>query len=173
MQRQPPSPYSALKPRQAPTQAKPEVAQMYEDGRVGAAGGVSDSSTALTLDFYRRIIHQLFELYIEGDISLEEFVHFRSYPEVGAQLYGIGQTVKVVPSSMQTLKFLTPNNLGKLKASWNEPTAGPSVHKQFLMKLATDFKKKGSSRTIRLAKSGSKNVISRINKLRRFVHEKM
>jgi hypothetical protein len=133
------------------------------------------------IDFYKTLIHGLFGMYLDGEITLEEFVQRKNWPEVCARDAVIeGRLKERSLAQMPKVKEVEENDqnteLGaKVAEIGNKKNKSKTFHKENVQKILEKFKKDGKLRPMgsRLDEPKRKEVLGRIAKLRRFMHEKM
>ncbi len=160
------------------------TAQLYEDGRTYDASEVEGvASDNLRLDFYKEDVYQLFELYLEGQLSLEEFINHRNWPKDAVKELGLKSDLKRRTQPIYSMRGHRSREgedrptLGfkpiVIDPTQLDPTQPVNYHKLYIRNLIKGCIRSGNFWRNRESPQKKKEVLGRIAKLRRFMFDKM
>ena len=169
-----------------PAKYENDTAHLYEEGReYGPSGFEGLDRAPFQLDFYKSQVYQLFELYLEGSLTLEEFVEYRSWPKDAIKEVGLRPDIDSKYLQQGPILSMRGPKPGyersplkeqvmsiKQKGKLKEPS---NFHKEYIRNLLKGFVR---SKSMWKSRNGEvnikrKEVMARIAKLRRFMFEKM
>ena len=127
------------------------------------------------LQFYKKQIHFMFEMYMEGSLSIEEFVRYRSWPQVAMRELGLENLMHLSEKLSASPKVDESKSIkNQVKSLKIKPKDSRSkLHKEFLKKVLSKVEKHRNKSTVLLSDVRGQEIKARINKLKKFMVEKM
>lgn len=134
-----------------------------------------DTSHGHGLQFYKKHVYFMFDMYMDGSLTLEEFVHYRSWPQLAIRELGLEKLIAATEKLAISPKVEDSNNVRKSveKLKKKPRDLKTTLHKEFLKNIIEKIERSRRKGTVLLSDIKGQETKQRLLKLRKFMLEKM